>query len=169
METQYISIGRIAKSFGVNGEVVVDSLTDSGTRFESLREVYLLAHGTREKLSVENVRPFDKRFIVKFGDIADRDGAEKLSGSYIQIERKNVAPLPDGRHYIFELIGLDVFTEDGTSLGKVMGIIQTGENDVYEIRGPGGEILLPATKEVVKEVDIAGARIVVKLIPGLLD
>ena len=149
--------------------MVVDSLTDSRTRFESLKEVYLLALGTRRKLSIENVRPFDKRFIVKFRDVADRDGAETLSGSYIQIERKDVATLPDGRHYIFELIGLDVFTEDGTSLGKVMGIIQTGENDVYEVRGPGGDILLPATKEVVKEIDIAGAKIVVKLIPGLLD
>ncbi|MDI6807883.1 MAG: ribosome maturation factor RimM [Candidatus Eisenbacteria bacterium] len=169
MEAQYISIGRIAKSFGVNGEVVVDSLSDSETRFESLKDVYLLAHGTRTKLSVENVRPFGKRFIVRFRDIADRDRAEKLPGSYIQIEKKDVAPLPDGRHYIFELIGLDVLTEDGVNLGKVQGIIPTGENDVYEVHGPGGEILIPATKEVVKHIDIPGAKIVVKLIPGLLD
>jgi 16S rRNA processing protein RimM len=96
-----------------------------------------------------------------------RDEAEALRGWAIKIDRSEVPPLKDGWYY-FELEGMQVYEEDKL-LGTLTQVIQTGANDVYLVKGPKGEICVPALKTVVKNVDVPGKRMDVKLPPGLID
>ena len=107
--------------------------------------------------------------MLKLEGIETPEQAESLRNSYILIDRANEEPLEEGVYYIVDLIGLEVYTDEGKLLGKVDDIYNTGSNDIYVIKDEiGKQTLLPGTSEVIKQVDLEGGKIIVHILPGLL-
>ncbi|MGB9859162.1 MAG: ribosome maturation factor RimM [Moorellaceae bacterium] len=164
-----IAVGKITATHGCRGEVKVWPWTDFPERF---RPGTRLLVRDRENLSltVTDSRIQGKNVILRFAEMPDMAAAEKLLGAILEVEPWEVEPLPPGRYYIFQLVGCRVYTEEGELLGELEDVQQTGANDVFIIRGSGSKkLLIPALKEVVKEIDVGQKTIKVKLLPGLLD
>lgn len=163
-----ILVGSVARAHGLLGDVVVDVFSDAPRRFAPGMAMRAgLKSGPAREVVVEAARPFGKRLLVRFRGITSRTEAEALHGADLTIARSDVMPLPAGRHYRFELLGLRVRTRGGSTLGTVEEVFSTGGNDVYVVRGPGGEILLPAIAGVVLEIDVARGEMVVEIPAGL--
>lgn len=120
-------------------------------------------------VQLEKVRPHGDQFLVKVRGIDSVDAANAWRGADVAVLRTQVAPLDPGQHYVFEVLGLRVETEAGEVLGTVAEIIRTGSNDVYVVRGAHGEVLVPAIASVVITVDVAGGRVVVRPLAGMLE
>lgn len=169
MVERRIAVGKVISTHGHRGEVKVWPWTDFPERFRPGTKLFLQDRESY-RLTVTNARHHGRNVILKFAEIADMAEAEKLRGAILEVEPWEVEPLPPGRYYIFQLVGCRVYTEEGELLGELKDVQQTGANDVFIVGGPGvKEILIPALKEVVKEIDIARKTIKVKLLPGLLD
>ncbi len=164
---RYLAVGRIAAPHGVRGEVVVEIHTDFPQRF--VPEARFLAGERKVSMTIERVRPFKDRLLIKFRELADRTAAERMRGAWLHVPIEEAWPLEEGEYYEHEIIGLDVWTEEGKYLGVIDHIIYTGANDVYVVLGPQGEILLPAIEQVVREIDLEGERMIVHLLPGLVE
>lgn len=118
---------------------------------------------------IQGARLQGSAVLLKLEDVADRDAADALRNKEVQIRPQDAVALPKGQFYWHQVIGLQV--EDATShdiLGKVTEIIETGANDVYVVRGERGEILVPAIKEVVRQIDPAAGRMLIEPLPGML-
>ncbi|MBM7854372.1 16S rRNA processing protein RimM [Desulfohalotomaculum tongense] len=170
MAVEYITIGEIVNTHGVRGEVRLIPLTDFPERFKELEAVHILIDHRRFVHHIEKSRRHKQFIIIKFREVEDMNGAERLKGALVQITREQLKPLPEGSYYIFEIEGLDVFDINGEKLGRVKKVFSTGANDVYVVKPPAGkDILIPALKKVVKEINLAENRMVVELPEGLLD
>ena len=107
--------------------------------------------------------------MLKIKGINTIEEAEKYRGYYLKIARKDAKKLPKNTYFIADLIDLPVYTDEGILLGNVNDIYNSGANDIYVIKASNGkQILLPAIKEVIKEVDLEQEKIIVHLIKGLL-
>ena len=115
-----------------------------------------------------NARPHQDRWLVLFAQVKDRDMAEALRDQYLLIPEADAMPLGEHENYAHDLIGLEVVTADGVTLGRMAEILFTPANDVYIVRGPRGEVLIPATRDVVLSVDLPAGRMTVALPEGLL-
>lgn len=167
---KYLEIGEIVNTHGVKGELKVLPLTDDPRRYDDLRWVYLDRDNTLEKREIEAVKYFKSFVIVKLKDINDMDTAEKLKGLFIKIDRENAVKLPQDTYFICDLIGSDIYDENGVKLGDLKDILQTGSNDVYVVRNENNrEILIPALKSVVREILIDDKKITVSLPEGLVE
>lgn len=157
-------VGKIVNTFGIKGEVKVNLYTEDISNFKTNNKVYV----NDKEMQVENSRLQKNMLILKLKGIDNMNDAEDLRGSIIKVNRsKN--ELPEGTYYIADLIGLDVYTEDGSLLGKVIDIYNTGANDIYTVKTQDGkEILLPAIKDVIKQVDIKNEKIIVHILKGLI-
>ena len=166
---RYIAVGRITRAHGLRGEVAVLPLTQIGSRFE--RGSRLLAgEGEDRPMVVSSSRPHRDRMLVIFEGIQDRDTAEALQGTYLFVPASEVPPLPEGEFWPHELIGCEVITDGGKPLGRLREVIRTQANDVWSVQGDDGtEVLVPALKDVVGDVDVEARRIVVRGVPGLTD
>lgn len=164
-----MDIGLILGAFGIKGEVRILSLNDEPERFKGLDELILTqSEKTDLTFTIEKVRVHKKRAIVKFREVKDRTGAEKLSGTYVRLTGSELTVTEEARIDTEKLIGLKVITKSGDSLGVLEEVIQTGANDVYGIRNGEKSILLPAISDVIIEIDLEGGRMVVDPLPGLL-
>jgi len=162
----YIVIGTVIASHGLRGAVVVYPETDFPERFAAGAKMYL-GEGV-EQLTVRQSRPYKRgRLLVEFEEVVNRDRAEKMRHQTLTIERSLIAALDEDSNYIFDLEGMEVVTDEGEQLGQLKQVLITGANDVYVVVGPGGEILLPAIREVILQVDVPAQRMIVHLLPGL--
>jgi 16S rRNA processing protein RimM len=155
----------------VRGELRVQILTDYPERLGQHTYLYLASPDspdTVRRYPVEKLRHHKKVLLLKLGGCDDRNAAEELRGQLVQIPFEEAVPLEEGEYYHFQLIGVRVETENGEVLGQVVEMLETGANDVYIVRGPRGEVLLPAVDDVVLELDLRAQRMVVRLPPGLL-
>ncbi len=151
---------------GVRGEVRVEILTDYPERLPDHRVLYL---GPEPRpYPVEGVRFHQGVALIKLAGCDDRNAAELLRGQWVQIPVEEAVPLEEDEYYHFQLVGVEVVTDGGETLGRVAEVLDTGANDVYVVRGPRGEVLIPAIEEVVRELDLAARRMVVTILPGLL-
>lgn len=163
-----ILVGVVAKAHGLRGEVVVQALSDAPGRFDPGSEFLALSEsGATRTLVVRESRPFQDRFLIRFDGIETREDAEAIHGAELTIGRDQVAPLPEGRYYRFELEGLRVAAKNGAHLGVVTAVFGTGANDVIAVKGASGEILIPLLPDVIVSVDVAGGAMVVDPPPGL--
>jgi 16S rRNA processing protein RimM len=163
---RFIAVGRITRAHGVKGEVAVLPLSQVADRFEPGSRVLAGEDGGRV-LVVAEARPHRSRLLITFQGVKDRDQAEALQGTYLFVPSTDSPPLPVGEYWTHDLVGCEVLTEDGRSLGVLREVIHTPANDVWVVQGPDGETLIPALKDVVSEVDLGTRRIVVREIPGL--
>ena len=163
-----LEVGQIVNTFGIKGEVKVNPFTDDINRFDDLKKVYVKTRKESKLYKVENVRYHKNMVLVKLEGINNPEDAELLKNSFLEIDREDAIPLEEGQYFIVDLIGLDVYTDEGNLLGKVDDIYNTGANDIYVVKDElGKQILLPGIKEVIKEVKLED-RIIVHLIPGLI-
>ena len=155
-----ITIGKVGAAHGIRGEMRIIPLTDFTERFGTMKEVMV---GT-ELLHVESCKYHKQYVLLKFREYPEREQAQALTGKLLTIDRSEVAPLAEGEFYTFDIIGLTVYDTEGKELGKIENVLRTGSNDIYQARtSEGGEILIPALKSVVREIDIAGSRMVVDM------
>ena len=169
MKQEYFKIGQIVNTFGIKGFVKVKPFTDDLERFEELKSVFVVKNKELIEKQIEEVKYHKNLVLIKFKGIEDLNMAEKLKECYIKIKRKDARKLPEDTYFIADLIGANVYDEDGNLLGKVDDIYNNKVHDIYVIKDDlGKQILLPSTKEVIKEIDVDNDRIVVHLINGLI-
>ena len=120
-----------------------------------------------QRYPVEHMRWHRELLLLKLGGCDDRNAADELRGMLVQIPLEEAVPLEEGEYYHFQLIGVQVETESGEHLGKVVAVLDTGTHDVYVVRGARGEVLLPAVDDVVLELDLDRKQMVVHLLPGM--
>lgn len=165
-----ITIGKVQKTHGVKGEIKIGPLTDHPERFSDLRRVYLTsARGESRECAVRSVRYMDGTPVLSLKGYDDPETARELNGWLVQVPQEETVPLPEGQYYWFELIGMEVLTESGEKLGTIVDIFETGSNDVYVMKAGKREVYLPATKEVIRQIDRAAKRMVIHVMEGLLD
>jgi len=167
----YITIGRVTSPHGWRGAVRVEPFTDFPERFHELKSVYVTVKGERLEMEIEEVKGGDRVKLIKFSEINTLEEAEAVRGALLEVPRESVRPLPPGHYYVYEVIDLPVYTEEGKFLGYVEEVLRTQGNDVYVVRGgqEAKEILLPATSEVILAIDLKQEEIRVRLLPGLVD
>jgi len=167
---KYLQVGKIVNTFGLKGEVKVIPLTDEVDRFSELEYVFL-EDNLSTKLTIERYRVKDNIVIIKFKEISSIDEAQKLKNRYIVIERERAKKLPKDTYFICDIIGLEVYDLGGRKLGRIKDVLKTGSNDVYICDSYIGkkDILIPALKDIVKEVNIEGGYMKIKVVEGLLD
>lgn len=164
-----MQIGQIINTHGNRGELKVFPLTDHPERFNDLKHVYLLQDEEYRRYQVERVRSHRNMVILSLREITDMNEAEKLKGLYLQLPVEELKPLPPGHYYFYQIIGLRVYQGE-ECLGEVRDILKTGSNDVYVVTRPAGkEILVPALKDVVREINPGAGIMRVELPPGLMD
>ena len=160
----YVDLGRVLAPHALHGEVKVEPLTSQPERFAVGKTLWV---GDTPH-DVEAVR-WQKSFVyLKLAGVDSIDDAEALRDRFLSVPETELGPLPEGEYYTYQLIGMAVYTVDGERLGGVADIFSTGGNDVYVVRGPRGEILLPAIRDVILEVDVAAGKMVVSLMDGML-
>jgi 16S rRNA processing protein RimM len=165
---EYLSIGQIINIHGFRGEVKVYPLTDDISRYKRLTEVYVEENTQLVKYEVESVKFLSSTIAMKLKGIDTEEAANKLRNFYIKVDRKSAVKLPKDSYFICDLIDLEVYNEKGLLLGTIRDVMQTGSNDVYVVQTAEKDILIPALKEVVKEVDLKNRKIVVELPEGLI-
>ena len=164
-----MTVGEIVSPFGRIGEVKVRLETDFPDRFARLKNVCLRwPSGDARIVDVESTRLHKGQILLKVRGIESINDAETLRGAVVQVQADDAVPLPANEYYIHDLIGCDVVTAEGRLLGPLTSVLGSPANDVYVVGQGKSEILLPAIRDVVVEVDLAGRRIVVRPTPGLL-
>jgi 16S rRNA processing protein RimM len=187
-------IGQVVAPFGIKGEVKVTILTEFPDRFNKLEAVIIAppnyvsdaaparaasqprpasasstgfrAPKTASLINIESVRPHKGQALVKFEGVDNPDSAELLRNYWVMVPIEQAHKLPRGAYYIYQLIGLEVYTTAGDHLGRLEEVLTTTANDVYVVRGSGiadptGELLVPAVKKIVKSIDTEEGRVVI--------
>ena len=165
-----LKVGVITSTHGIRGEVKVFPTTDDAKRFKKLKNV-ILDNG-KEKIDMEiaSVRFFKNMVILKFTGIDDINDVEKYKKAELYVTRENAVPLKKDEYFIADLIGVEVTSDEGEALGVIDDVLQTGANDVYVIKKAGcQDLLVPAIKACIKEVDIENQKMIVHLLAGLRD
>ena len=154
MLSEFLMIGEITKPQGVRGEVKVRPCTCDPERFEGLDTVYVEKDGRYTPLAISVNRLAGDAVFMNVSGVTDRDGAERLRGTKLYIDRAHAVDLDEDTTFLVDLYGLRGLTDDGRDLGKLTDVMQPGGNDVYVFNGPLGEVLVPALKSVVMKVDL---------------
>ena len=168
---QFFHIGTITSPHGIRGEVRVFPTTDDPARFLDLKSVILKRNESEsgEVKKIQGVRFQKNMVLLLLEGINDRNAAETLRKIELYVAREDAVPLGENEWFIADLIGMDVYTEDGL-LGKLTDVMQTGANDVYCVQSPvHGEVLIPAIKQCIMNVNVEGGRMDVHLLPGLIQ
>ena len=162
-------VGVISSTHGIAGEVKVFPTTDDMNRFKKLKEVILDTGKETQLLHIQRVRFFKNMVIVKFKEFRSINDVERLRGKSLYVTRENAVPLEEDEYFVADMIGMKVITEDGTEFGTLSDVMETGANDVYVIDSKEhGEVLMPAIKECVLNVDMESGIITVHLMNGLI-
>lgn len=164
---EYLVVGKLQRPHGLQGELVMEVLTDFPERLKP--GVTLYAGTAYAPLQVRKVRWQDRSMLITFQGYTTSETAGELRNLFVYVPAADRPTLEDGEYYHHQLIGLQVITQQGELLGKIIQILETGANDVFVIRPRNGrEILIPGTDEVVLKVDLDQGQITINLLPGLL-
>lgn len=163
-------VGIISSTHGIKGEVKVFPTTDDAKRFKKLKEVLLDTDKEKLCLEIESVKFFKQFVILKFKNYDNINDIEKYKGKSLFVTRENAVKLKKDEYFIADLIGIEVISEDDSLKGKLTDVTQTGANDVYVIMlEDGRELLLPAIKDCILDVDLEKNRMTIHVLDGLLD
>lgn len=162
-----LRVGQIVNTHGIKGALKVLPLTDYAERFEELEWVYI--EGLKEKYYLDKIQYQKNTVILTFKGFHDINQVECFKGKYLFIDSSQRRELPEDTYYIADLIGLEVFTVEGVYLGRIKEILQAGSNEVYVIGNQDKEVLIPAVKEFVPEIDLKAGKIIVDPIEGMIE
>jgi len=161
-------IGKIGAPHGIVGEIKVFPITGDPTRFELLNKIYIKTKDGYESYTISKIKYQKSNLIVKLKGVDDRNAAEELKNSLVEIDREEGIPLEEDQYYIVDLIGLNVY-EDDVLLGVLNDVIQSGGTDIYVIKTEKKEIMVPAIAEHILEIDMQNKRILVQIPEGLKE
>lgn len=165
----YLRVGVITTTHGIKGEVKVFPTTDDMERFKVLKQVFLDTGKEYIPLEVEGVKFFKQMVILKFKGMNDINDIEKYRGKDLMVTRENAVKLEEDEYFVYDLIESEVITDEGIRLGILTEILKTPANDVYVVRTEEGkEVLLPAIKECILDIDPENKKITVHVMKGLL-
>ena len=167
----FLAVARIGRAHGVRGELEVDVWTDFPERFRPGSALYVgLPDAPAPRLvTIVGARPHRDRLLVRLDCTPDRTAAESLVGLVLFVPTSEAMPLAEDTYYHHQLVGLAAELPDGTPLGTVTEVIETGSADVLVVSGARGEVLLPMTASVIAAIDLVAGRVTVTPLPGLLD
>ena len=166
---QLLQVGVITQTHGVRGEVKVFPTTDDAARFKNLKHVMLDTGKETLPLEIESVKFFKQFVILKFKGFDNINDIERYKRCPLLVERENAVPLEEGEYFIADMIGMKVITDEGENFGILKDVMETGANDVYVIEHPSeGEVLVPAIKECILDVDIENRQMKIHVMNGLI-
>ena len=165
-----MKFGQIVNTFGIKGMVKVKPFTENTKkRFDNLKKVYIKNKNEKKEYEIEELKYHKQMVLIKFKGIENPEQANILRNSYLVIDRENEKPLEEGTYYIVDMIGLEVYTEEGEKIGNLEDVFNSGSSDIYVVKDElGKQILLPAIEEVIKKIDMKERKMIVHLIPGLM-
>ncbi len=164
----WIEAGVIVRAHGIRGEVIADVFGDLAGVFEPGLKLRLVDRdGAESTATVLRARRHQDRLILELEGVETCERAEDLRAHVIWLARDQIGPLDSERWFVQDILGVEVFTDEGERLGKLTEVMHMPANDVYVVRGEGREILLPAIEDVIKAVDVVAGRMLVHLIEGL--
>ena len=163
-----LQVGVITTTHGIRGEVKVFPTTDDPRRFEELSSILLDTGKELCELEIQRVKYFKQFVILKFRDVDDINEIEPYKGKSLYVTRDMAVPLEENEYYIADLIGMDVFLEDGSLFGRIKDVLETGANDVYIVQTQEKEVLIPAIKDCILQVDVELNKMVIHLMKGLV-
>jgi len=158
-----VAVGRVLAPFGVHGEIKVEPLAPPQT-FAPGRSVTLRA----SLHEIKSSRRHKGAVLLKLTGIDTPEDVAGHRGEYLQVAKADLAALGEGEYYRYELIGLRVVSTEGEELGEIAEVLERPANDVFVVRGPKGEALIPAVDQIVREVDVEGGVVTIEVVPGLL-
>ena len=161
MLAEYLLIGEIVKPQGVHGQVKVKPYTDDPERFFDLEKVYLTKNGQYTALEMECQRVHEDMVYLTLEGVATREGAEALRGEKLYVDRAHAVELAEDEVFICDLIGCEAVDRQGNKLGTLKDVLQPATTDVYVFDTPKGEMMMPALKAAIPEIDVAARRIVI--------
>ena len=165
-----LQVGAITQPHGIHGEVKVFPTTNDVRRFKKLKEVILDTGKEKKLLEIEGVKFFKQYAILKFKGFDSINDIEKYKGKPLLVTRENAVRLGRDEYFIADLIGLAVYDEQDQYLGVLTNVIETGANDVYEVMFEDGrQVLFPAIKQCILDVDLENRKMKVHIMDGLLD
>ncbi len=162
--TDVVAVGQVLGAHGRDGGLTLRVFSDVPGRFDSGQT--LLIDGRSCTVSVSRVSGPNSRLLWLVG-VSRREQAEALRGSWLYVPEKDVPAAEEGEFFHYQLLGMAVYTEEDELLGEIGEILETGSNDVYVVKGPSKELLVPATAQVVRQVDVSGRRMTVRLLDGM--
>jgi 16S rRNA processing protein RimM len=166
----WLIVAELGRPHGIRGQATARLAGVSPETLVSLSDLRLArADGAERKTRVLRVQPKGEGVVLELEGLTDRDAAEEWRGGALIARRDQLPALDDGEWYVSDLIGSTVVSEAGEDLGVLDDVLKMPANDVLVVHGPRGEILLPVTREVVRSVDAARRRVLVHVLPGLLD
>jgi 16S rRNA processing protein RimM len=165
----YILVGQISKPHGVRGEVRVTPQTDRPERFTQLDRIFVNRKGHRTPLKILRARLTPSHVILMLDGIDSREAAESLRDADLEILRTECFEIPEGRYFYFDLIGLQVVTDQGVQVGPVVDIISYPAQDVYVVESEHNRIMIPDAPDIITQIDMQKGEIVVHELPGLFD
>ena len=175
-EPEFLVVGYVSKPHGMRGELFVQLLTDHPDDLFSPGVTMRPGDTDRQEpdphlsaLQVEEARPFQKGWLVSFQGVDSRDAADILRGRYLMVERERLSTLAEGEVFYHQLLGMEVVTAQGVRLGEISEVYELLPADLLEVRTEEGTVLVPFLDRIVRNVDVAGRRLVIDPPDGLLD
>ncbi|HUU50931.1 MAG TPA: ribosome maturation factor RimM [Nitrospinota bacterium] len=160
-----ISIGKVVKTQGNKGDLRVLPYLNYPEHFKELDFVFI----KDKKLKVLNIKSHKQFIILKLEGCDSIDRGREFIDYSIKIPKDKLKTLPSDQFYWHDIEGLTVFDEDGHLYGKIEEIIPTGSNDIFVVRNKDKETLIPAIKDVIKDINLAKKKVIIHLINGLID
>ena len=173
MPDRFLAIARVLRPQGRRGEVLAEALTDSPSRFQGLRQVFLEDLGKdSQPIEVESVWSHKGRLVIKFSGVDSITSASRLKGRHVLIPAEERRPLPPNHYYLWQLEGCRVVTERGgrrVEVGTVTDIEPTGGVDVLHVATTQGEVLIPLAQAICTKIDTEARTILIDPPEDLLD
>ncbi|MDQ0227630.1 ribosome maturation factor RimM [Metabacillus niabensis] len=173
MSEKWFNVGKIVNTHGIRGEVRVISKTDfADERYQPGNTLYIFKEGSQEpiKVVVESHRVHKNFDLLTFEGMHSIQDVEQFKGSLLKVDENQLSELDEGEYYFHEIIGCNVYTDNGEEIGTIREILATGANDVWVVkRKVGKDLLIPYIDEIVKEIDIDEKKIIITPMEGLLD
>ena len=154
MLSEYLLIGQVLRPQGIKGLVKVRPDTDDPERFLDLKSLYIKVGEAYQEISVEDISVREDGVYLRLNGVSDRTAAERQRGLMLYVDRAHAVQLGENETFICDLIGCRVMDLQGNELGTLTDVLQPGGNDVYVIKTPKGEMLLPALRHVIPTVDV---------------
>jgi 16S rRNA processing protein RimM len=165
-----IAIGRISKPIGTRGEVKILPLTHDKQRFVNLPTVWLGRDAVNVELKeILKVRIDTKQVVLNFDSIETVEEAEKIKDLYLFVPKEDTVKLENGSYFVDDVVGCEVVTEEQRMVGTITDLLSLPMNDLWVVKKDAKEILIPAVKAIIRQVDVENKRITIHALDGLLD
>ena len=163
-------VGIFTSTHGVHGEINLYPTTDDPDRFYKGLPLYLATGREMLPLTVSSVKHFKGMVILKFEGFDSINDIEKYKGAELYVDREHALPLAENEYYIADILGAEVWSDEGEKIGILSEVLTTGANDVFEVKRPHEKnALFPVIPECVLSVDTKEKKVVVHIMKGLLD